>query len=89
MELSNIGSAAWGFRALELPAQLALAKKLGFTTHELGIANADTDIPADASAQTLAWVKALYDSHGLAPRSGLFGACAACTGWAQICPYGK
>jgi len=66
MELSNIGSAAWGFRALELPAQLALAKKLGFTTHELGIANADTDIPADASAQTLAWVKALYDSHGLA-----------------------
>ena len=65
MELSNIGSAAWGFRALELPAQLALAEKLGFATHELGIANADTDIPADASAETVAWVKELYQAHGL------------------------
>ena len=65
MELSNIGSAAWGFRALELPAQLALAEKLGFATHELGIANADTDIPADASAETVAWVKELYKTHGL------------------------
>jgi len=63
---NNIGSAAWGFRALELPAQLALAQKLGMATHELGIANADTDIPANASAETAAWVRQLYRSHGLA-----------------------
>lgn len=65
-KLENIGSAAWGFRALELPEQLALAEKMGFATHELGIANADTDIPADASAETVAWVKQLYKDHGLA-----------------------
>lgn len=65
MDRKNIGSAAWGFRALELPEQLALAEKLGFATHELGIANADTDIPADASAETVARVKDLYERHGL------------------------
>ena len=64
--MRNIGSAAWGFRALALEEQLALAAKLGFTTHELGIANADTDIPADASAETVARVKKLYTDHGLA-----------------------
>jgi sugar phosphate isomerase/epimerase len=65
MNRNNIGSAAWGFRALELPDQLALAAKLGFATHELGIANADTDIPADASAETVARVRQLYKDNGL------------------------
>lgn len=64
-KLENIGSAAWGFRALELPEQLALAKKMGFVIHELGIANADTDIPAEASAEMVTWVKQLYYDHGL------------------------
>lgn len=65
MEQARIGSAAWGFRALDLEDQLALAAKLGFVTHELGIANADTDIPADASPETVARVKKLYEAHGL------------------------
>ena len=63
--MKRIGSAAWGFRALGLEEQLALAAKLGFYTHELGIANADTDIPVDASPETVAWVKKLYQTYGL------------------------
>lgn len=59
------GSAAWGFRELELPEQLDTAKKKGMVYHELGIANADTDIPLDASAEALEAVKKLYEVHGL------------------------
>lgn len=59
------GSAAWGFRALELPEQLALAARLGMRFHELGIANADTDIPLDASVEALERVRALYREKGI------------------------
>lgn len=60
-----LGSAAWGFRALKLPRQLALAAKYGMAYHELGIANADTDIPLDATAEDLETVKRLYREHGI------------------------
>lgn len=72
-KMENIGSAAWGFRALALEAQLALAAKLGFATHELGIANADTDIPAEADGETVARVKKLYADNGLALRCAATG----------------
>ena len=65
MRMEQIGSAAWGFRTLALEQQLALSAKLGFVTHELGIANADTDIPADASQETVDRVKKLYEDYGL------------------------
>lgn len=62
---TSIGSAAWGFRELKLPEQLALAKKLGMACHELGIANAETDIPLDASGEALEEVKALYRAYDI------------------------
>ena len=64
--MKSVGSAAWGFRALELPAQLKLAAKYGMAYHELGIANADTDLSLDASDEVLEGVKALYKAHGIA-----------------------
>lgn len=60
-----IGSAAWGFRELDLPSQLAIARKKGMAYHELGIANGDTDIPLDATDEALEAVKALYRDYGL------------------------
>lgn len=65
MKRNMFGSAAWGFREMELERQLACACRLGFEIHELGIANAPGDLPADAGGKQIAEVRRLYESYGI------------------------
>lgn len=65
MRRKMFGSAAWGFRELELEGQLACAGRLGFEIHELDIANAPGDLPADADEKQISRVRKLYESYGI------------------------
>lgn len=59
------GNAAWGFRELELEEQLKITHKMGLRVHELGIANAELDLPLDADNAALDEVKALYKKYNI------------------------
>ncbi len=61
----KFGNAAWGFRELELEEQLKITSGMGLKIHELGIANAETDIKTDASDAELESVRALYEKYGI------------------------
>ena len=61
----KFGNAAWGFRELELEEQLKITSGMGLKIHELGIANAETDIKTDASDAELEGVRALYEKYGI------------------------
>lgn len=65
MKRNMFGSAAWGFREMELERQLACACRLGFGIHELDIANAPGDLPANAGKEQIAEVRRLYESYGI------------------------
>lgn len=65
MNVDMLGTAAWGFREMELVKQLSCVKELGGRIHELGIANGSMDVPADADGNRLAMVKDLYQSFGI------------------------
>ncbi len=60
-----LGNAAWGFREADLEAQLAITRDMGLTVHELGIANAPKDLPADADDNTVQKVKKLFADYGI------------------------
>ena len=57
MEKCEIGAAAWGFRELDLEEQLKLCQRLGFSSLELGIANAPKDVPLDATDEEIQKIK--------------------------------
>lgn len=59
------GNAAWGFRELSLEAQLKITNKMRMRVHELGIANAETDIKLDATEKELDGVKELFEKYGI------------------------
>lgn len=59
------GCAAWGFRETPLEKQLEITKSFGLKHLELGIANADNDIPLDADKEQLDKVKELYNKYGV------------------------
>lgn len=59
----KFGNAAWGFRELELEEQLKITHKMGLKIHELGIANAETDVKLDASDAELESVRKLYEKY--------------------------
>ncbi len=61
----ELGAAAWGFRELELEEQLRICRTLGFSSLELGIANAPGDLPADAGEARIREVSALYAQYGI------------------------
>ena len=61
----KFGNAAWGFRELELEEQLKITSRMGLKIHELGIANAETDIKTDAADAELEGVRALYEKYGI------------------------
>lgn len=61
----KFGNAAWGFRELELEEQLKITSGMGLKIHELGIANAETDIKTDAADAELEGVRALYEKYGI------------------------
>ena len=61
------GCAAWGLRETPLEEQFKLTKELGLDYLELGIANADMDIPADADSNILSKVEKLYVKYGIEP----------------------
>ncbi len=62
---SQLGAAAWGFRELQIEEQLILCKKLGLTSLEVGIANAQKDIPLNATVDDLKKIKELYQKYGI------------------------
>ncbi len=57
------GCAAWGLRETPLEEQLKITRDLKLNHLELGIANAEMDIPADADQETLSKVKELYKNY--------------------------
>lgn len=61
----NFGNAAWGFRELPLEEQLKITNKMNLHIHELGIANAPSDIQLDASDGELGEVKKLYEKYDI------------------------
>lgn len=61
----KFGNASWGFRETPLEKQLEITKRLGLDVLELGIANADNDLPLDTSDADLDKVKALYEKYGI------------------------
>ena len=61
----KFGNAAWGFRELELEEQLKITSGMGLKIHELGIANAETDIKTDATDAELESVRVLYEKYGI------------------------
>ena len=63
IKTDQIGIASWGMRELELEKQLVLSNKLGAHYFELGIANAQSDIPLSAGPEELASVKILFKKH--------------------------
>ena len=63
MEKCEIGAAAWGFRELDLEEQLKLCQRLGFSSLELGIANAPKDVPLDATDEEIQKVRELYQKY--------------------------
>lgn len=65
MRTDMLGTAAWGFREMDLVHQLEAVQGLGASVHELGIANAPADVPADASEALIDKVCSLYDSFGI------------------------
>ncbi len=67
------GCAAWGLRETPLEEQLKITKDLNLNHLELGIANAENDIPADADDNTVAEVKALYEKYGVEMFCGATG----------------
>ena len=67
------GCAAWGFRETPLEEQLKITRDFGFKYLELGIANAEKDIPADADRDTLEQVKNLYKKYGVELLCGATG----------------
>ena len=65
MDRRMLGNAAWGFRELELKKQLEVTGGMGLAFHELGIANGVRDVPPDASAEELLYVKRCYEEFGI------------------------
>ena len=63
MEKCEIGAAAWGFRELDLEEQLKLCQRLGFSSLELGIANAPKDVPLDVTDEEIQKVRELYQKY--------------------------
>lgn len=63
MKNNEIGAAAWGFRELNLEDQLELCCRMGFSSLELGIANAPKDIPLNVTDEEIRQVCALYQKH--------------------------
>ena len=61
----NFGNASWGFRETPLEEQLKITHDMGLNVLELGIANAENDIPLDADSAELENVKALYEKYGV------------------------
>lgn len=61
----KFGNAAWGFRELPLEEQLKTTNQMGLRIHELGIANAPTDISLDASDNELENIKKLYKKYDI------------------------
>lgn len=61
----KFGNASWGFRETPLEGQLEITKRLGLEVLELGIANAENDLPLDVSDAELENVKALYAKYGI------------------------
>ena len=61
----NFGNASWGFRETPLEEALKITKDMGLSVFELGIANAEKDVPLDASDSELKNIKELYKKYDI------------------------
>ena len=61
----NFANAAWGFRETPLEEQFRITADMGLSILEIGIANADGDIPLDVSDDELLKVKEMAKSYGV------------------------
>lgn len=61
----NFGNASWGFRETPLEEQLKITRYMGLNVLELGIANAENDIPLDADNTDLENVVRLFEKYGI------------------------
>ncbi len=59
----EFGNASWGFRKLPLEEQLRITHGLGLELLELGIANAEGDLPLCAGRKELENVQKLYEKY--------------------------
>ncbi len=61
------GNAAWGFRETSLEEQFKITGDMGLKVLELGIANAQSDIPLDVTGARLMQVKKMAEEYGVVP----------------------
>lgn len=59
------GNASWGFRETPLEKQLEITSDMGLELLELGIANADNDLPLDVTDLEIENVKNLYKKYNV------------------------
>ncbi len=59
------GNASWGFRETPLEEALKITKEMGLSAFELGIANAENDLPLNISDAEIENVKRLYKKYNL------------------------
>ena len=61
----KLGNAAWGFRETPLEEQFKITSDMGLQILEIGIANAEGDIPLDVSDDELLKIKEMAKSYGI------------------------
>ena len=59
------GNASWGFRETPLEKQLEITSDMGLELLELGIANAENDLPLDVTDEEIENVKKLYEKYNI------------------------
>ena len=59
------GNASWGFRETPLEKQLEITSNMNLELLELGIANADNDVPLDVTDEQIEHIKKLYEKYNI------------------------
>ena len=61
----KFGNAVWGFRENTIEEKLKITHDMGLHIFELGIANADSDVPLDVTDEEIEEIKALYKKYDI------------------------